>query len=136
MSRLISRLQKRVIVLAGLACFIGEITLAMGSNLGMMFLGSLVYGLGFGMMMPSIALFSGFAVRPEQRAFALSVNAIGNGVGTFLSAYIFAAIAGLFGVAWDRFSILLSALGALSIAATFSISEWIKTARAAKRDPA
>ena len=135
MSRLITKIQKRVFILAGLACFLGEITLVVGQNLAMMFLGSLVYGIGFGMMLPSISLFSGFAVRPEQRAFALSINAVGNGVGTFLSAYMFAAVAAMFSVTWDRFSILISALGALVIAAVFSVSEGLRRASPIRQDP-
>lgn len=134
MSRLITKIQKRVFVVAGLACFLGEIVLVAGGNLAMMFIGSLVYGLGFGMMLPSISLFSGYAVRPEQRAFALSINAVGNGAGTFLSAYIFAAIAAMFSITWDRFPILISALGALGIAVVFGLSEGIKKARKVKSD--
>lgn len=136
MSRMIAKIQKRVFILAGLACFLGEIALVMGNNLAMMLLGSLVFGVGFGMMMPSIALFSGYAVRPEQRAFALSINSIGNGVGTFLSAYLFAAIAALFGITWDRFPILFSAAGTLLIAAVFATGEAVKRLRSLKRDAA
>ncbi len=136
MSRLIAKIQKRVFILAGLACFLGQMTIVMGNSLVMMVFGSLVFGIGFGMMMPSIALFSGYAVRPEQRAFALSVNSIGNGVGTFLSAYLFAALAALFGISWDRFPILLSAGGTLLIAFVFTTSEVKKKLRSIKEHAA
>lgn len=121
MSRLITKIEKGVFILAGVICFTGKIILVAGGNIAMMYLGSLVYGLGYGMMLPAIPLFAGMSVAPEQRAFALSVNMVGNGLGTFLSAYIFAGIAALLGVSWDRFPILASSIGYLVIAAIFTI---------------
>lgn len=121
MSRMITKLEKGVFILAGVICFAGKIILVAGDSLTMVYLGSLVYGLGYGVMLPAISLFAGMSVAPEQRAFALSVNMVASGLGTFLSAYIFAGIAAAVGTSWDRFPILASSVGYLVIAAIFSV---------------
>lgn len=121
MSRLISKIDKGIFIISGVICFIGKIILVTGGNITAMYIGSLVYGLGYGMMLPAIPLYAGMSVGPEQRAFALSVNMVANGLGTFLSAYIFAGIASVAGVGWDRFPILASSFGYLFIAALFTV---------------
>lgn len=121
MSRLITKIDKGVFILAGVICFIGKIILVTGDSLLMIYLGSLVYGLGYGVMLPAISLFSGMSVAPQQRAFALSINMIASGLGTFLSAYVFAGIAAAFGSNWDRFPIMASSIGYLIIAAIFCV---------------
>ncbi len=130
MSRLITKIEKGVFILAGVICFAGKIILVAGGDLSMIYLGSLVYGLGYGMMLPAIPLFAGMSVAPEQRAFALSVSMVASGLGTFLSAYIFAGIASAFGISWDRFPILASSIGYLAIAAFFSVGLMLNKRRA------
>ncbi len=130
MSRAITKIEKGIFILAGIICFVGKITLVAGDSLLMVYLGSLIYGLGYGMMLPAIPLFAGMSVAPEQRAFALSVNMIGTGLGTFLSAYIFAGIAAAIGTSWDRFPILASSVGYLVIAAIFSVGFMLNQRRA------
>lgn len=130
MSRLITKIEKGIFIIAGVTCFAGKMILVAGGNLTMIYVGSLVYGLGYGMILPAISLFVGMSVAPEQRAFALSVSMVASGLGTFLSAYIFAGIASAFGTSWDRFPILASSIGYLVIAAIFSVGLMLDRRRA------
>lgn len=132
LSRIVTKIQKGVFIVAGIACFAGKMMLVVGDSLAMMFLGSLAFGLGYGLFLPAVAMFLGMSVPPEQRAFALSINTIGSGAGTFLSAYIFSALASITGNQWDRFEIFVSAFGYLAIAAGFAVSMLERKRQSAK----
>jgi MFS family permease len=121
MSKLINKIEQGVFILAGMICFAGKIILVVGGNIALIYLGSIVYGFGYGMILPAIPLFAGMSVAPRQRAFAISVIMVANGLGTFLSAYIFAGIASAIGVNWDRLPILASSWGYLVISTIFTV---------------
>lgn len=135
MSRLITRMGKSVFILGGVVCFLGKIVLSFGGDLTAIYIGSLVYGLGYGIILPAIPMFAGMSVAPEHRAFALSVNMVASGLGTFLSAYLFAAFAALIHVSWDRFPILASAWGYLVIAAIFTAAVIINKRKQKQQPP-
>lgn len=122
MSKWIARLQKNVFVPAALICALGLLITAFGENLAMMIIGSILFGVGYGMFLPSVSLFAGMCVSAENRAFALAITSIFSGVGTFLSAYIFAALASAVESTWDRLPVLLSSFGYLAVAIGFTIA--------------
>lgn len=107
-SKVVSKIQKLIISLGSIFCSIGFLTLAIGKNIGILYIGTTLFGIGFGMFVPAVTLYAGLSVSPENRPFAVSFLQIFSGVGTFSSAYIFASLRILFNGAGDRFALGVS----------------------------
>lgn len=67
-------------------------------------LGAVMIGIGFGVNMPAISVFAGMEVPGYARSNAASVLNVFGSLGSFLSKFILAAVAGAFGYENGKFN--------------------------------
>lgn len=100
-NKIFRKLRGFTLPLSALVAAIGFLSIIFGQNLLMMYLGSLLFGLGFGCWNPTLQATGGRSVPPNDTATAVSlINCLGN-FGSFLSIYI-TKFFGQFFKPWDR----------------------------------
>ncbi len=95
-----------------LACFVpavGYIILILSGSMPVIYVGTLIFGFGFGCWNPTLQAFAGRSVPVNATSTALSLTMCFAGIGNFFSAY-FVNFCARFFPAWDRFGFALGAV--------------------------
>lgn len=82
----------------------GYLLMAVSPDVMTLGLGAVMIGIGFGVNMPAIQVFAGMEVPGYARSNAASVLNVFGSLGSFLSKFILAAVAGAFGYENGKFN--------------------------------
>ena len=86
------------------ACMgVGFLIMALSGSLGMLIVGEMLTGIGFGLYSPAKNITVGFLVADTERTRAASILSICGNIGGFLSAFLLSALANLLGISDCRF---------------------------------
>lgn len=103
----------------------GYLLMAVSSTVVIMGAGAILVGIGFGVNMPAIQVFVGMEIPGFARSNAASILNVFGSLGSFLSKFMIAAIAGLFGYENGRFNFAVC-VGAYLVMALFCFFSGLK----------
>lgn len=101
-SRVYKLLRAYTLPLACLIPAVGYLILILAGQIGIIYAGTFLFGIGFGFWNPCLQAFAGRSVPVSNTSTALSITMCFAGIGNFFSAYVVNFVAGFF-PAWDRF---------------------------------
>ena len=99
---------------------IGYLILIFADQMLIIYLGTLIFGVGFGTWNPCLQTFAGRSVPVSATSTALSLTSCFAGLGNFFSAYVVNFVAGFF-PAWDRFGFAMGCVVFLLMTAVMVI---------------
>ena len=85
-------------------CGAGYVLMLLGNSALGLLLAAAVFGVGYGLVAPTVTYYLGVPLKPELRAASLSVYNIFTSVGTFASAFVLSFLRQLTSSAHERFS--------------------------------
>ena len=87
-------------------CGAGYVLMLLGNSALGLLLAAAVFGVGYGLVSPTVTYYLGVPLKPELRAASLSVYNIFTSVGTFGSAFVLSFLRGLTNSGHERFSFM------------------------------
>lgn len=117
-----------VLTFAYISLAIGYLVLAICPNVWIMALGSVLIGIGFGINMPALQIFTGLAVPGYARSEAASYLNVFGGIGGFISSFVVTKIVELFGYQPGRPSFVVCIVGYCLMALVVCLGQFTKKA--------
>lgn len=117
-SRFVKLLGQRVCSLSFVLLALGYVFAVFANNLTLLFVSAVVFGLGFGMQMPSTSLYLGKPLADKLKAPAFAAYGIFGAIGSFSSSYFIQLLRNVFNISYDRFAFAVGA-GVFFVGAAF-----------------